>query len=313
MDKKKKMILLMIVPVVVVLLAFVLFQKLSGNNTIAAKDNDQFIVPDVNVNQDTSAKTKMEIYKKQQLREEEKERKYQKGISDDDFFNSVLKEEVQDTTPVEEEFFEEPPKKSSNTSRNSGGGASTKKSYEYNPSVKNRVVEPTVQETPATTKRRRVSGTDGSFSKTGNTNTKTSNIISAVIHNGDKSVKSGSTVRLRLVENCTINGTEIPKNTMISGIASLSNERIKITVSSIKYNNEIFPCKLTVYDNDGIEGIFIPGGITQETKESVSSSTASEVGKHIPLVGGVASDVFKKTVKEPSALIYDNHKITLRQ
>jgi len=147
----------------------------------------------------------------------------------------------------------------------------------------------------------------------GNNKTSTSSdMIHAVIHNGNKAIKTGSTVRIRIVEDCIINGNEIKKNTMVSAIANLTSERIELKISSILYGGNYISTKLLVYDMDGIQGAYVPGGIKQTAKEDVSSEGVNDLSKNVPVVGGFASDIFKKSVKEPSAILYDNHKINLK-
>ena len=161
-------------------------------------------------------------------------------------------------------------------------------------------------------RRRRTSGGTTTTSSKAATSGKTTPMIHAVIHNGNKAVKSGSTVRIRITEDCLINGVEVKRNTIISAIAAFSNERIKLNITSLSYNGQYVDTKLTAYDLDGIHGIFVPGGIKEQTKEDVSSSSADAASGTLPIIGGLAKDMLKKSIKEPSAIIYDNHKITLR-
>lgn len=162
-------------------------------------------------------------------------------------------------------------------------------------------------------KRRVVTKSTSNQNLGGNNKTSTSSdMIHAVIHNGNKAIKTGSTVRIRIVEDCIINGNEIKKNTMVSAIANLTAERIELKISSILYGGNYISTKLLVYDMDGIQGAYVPGGIKQVAKEDVSSEGVDNISKNVPVVGGFASDIFKKTVKEPSAILYDNHKINLK-
>ncbi len=66
----------------------------------------------------------------------------------------------------------------------------------------------------------------------------------------------------------------IPKETFINGIASLSGERLRITVSSIRYRSQLFPVQLIVYDMDGLDGVRVPGAIS---KQVVQQSTDREL------------------------------------
>lgn len=87
--------------------------------------------------------------------------------------------------------------------------------------------------------------------------------IRAVVHE-DQIVQDGSTIKLRIVENTYIGGLEIPANTFIYGICSITDERLNIELDRLVCNNAIYPVKLTAYDIDGIPGIHVPGAITRD-------------------------------------------------
>jgi conjugative transposon TraM protein len=98
------------------------------------------------------------------------------------------------------------------------------------------------------------------------------NAIEAVIHE-TQTIVNGSTVKLRLTNAIFINGTEIPKDNFLFGIASLKGERLEIKINSLRYNNSLFPVDLSVYDMDGLSGIYIPGAINRDVaKESADRS-----------------------------------------
>ena len=98
------------------------------------------------------------------------------------------------------------------------------------------------------------------------------NAIRAVIHE-TQTVVNGSIVKLRLVNDIFINRVLIPKDHFLFGIASLIGERLNIKIKSIAYNNSLFPVELTVYDMDGLDGIYIPGAITRDAaKQSADRS-----------------------------------------
>ncbi|MBF9252128.1 conjugative transposon protein TraM [Pontibacter sp. 172403-2] len=89
------------------------------------------------------------------------------------------------------------------------------------------------------------------------------NAIEAVIHE-TQTVVNGSTVKLRLVNDIYINGVLIPKDNFLFGTASLNGERLSIKINSIRFQNSLFPVELSVYDMDGMDGIYIPGAITRD-------------------------------------------------
>jgi conjugative transposon TraM protein len=98
------------------------------------------------------------------------------------------------------------------------------------------------------------------------------NAVEAVIHE-TQSVVNGSVVKLRLTTDVYINGSLIPRNSFVFGTASLKGERLEIKINAVKFKNSIFPVELSVYDMDGIDGIYIPGAISRDVaKTSVDRS-----------------------------------------
>jgi conjugative transposon TraM protein len=101
------------------------------------------------------------------------------------------------------------------------------------------------------------------------------NTIQAVVHE-DQTLVSGAVVKLRLLDGIYVNGRMIPKGSFIYGTCALSNERLNIRISSIRYLNNILPVALSVYDLDGLEGLYVPGSIGRDAaKNGVSSAVQS--------------------------------------
>lgn len=101
--------------------------------------------------------------------------------------------------------------------------------------------------------------------------------IRAVIHE-DQSLVSGATVKLRLLENIQVQGITIPKDQLIYGIASLNGERLKIAIQHIRMQDQILSVDLRTHDADGLEGIRIPGTISQEVSSQQGSRTIQSLG-----------------------------------
>lgn len=101
------------------------------------------------------------------------------------------------------------------------------------------------------------------------------NTVTAVVAT-TQTVVSGSTVKLRLTNDIYINGSLIPANTFVYGIAALSGERLEIKISNIRYKHSLYPVSLSVFDLDGMAGVYIPGAITRDVaKESANESIQS--------------------------------------
>lgn len=119
---------------------------------------------------------------------------------------------------------------------------------------------------------------NGFYSLIGTTGTEDSqNAIQAVIHE-TQTIVDGSTVKLRLVNDVFINGVHIPKDNFLYGIASLRGERLNIKINSVRYKNSLFPVELSVYDMDGLNGIYIPGAITRDVAKQSADRSMQTIG-----------------------------------
>ena len=93
-------------------------------------------------------------------------------------------------------------------------------------------------------------------------------------------LSSGQRVTIRLMQDLILSsGMRIPANTHISGTCNLGN-RLEIHVTMIHYAGKMFPADLTIYDNDGTEGIYCPiiENKMRQKGENVASSSANTAG-----------------------------------
>lgn len=162
----------------------------------------------------------------------------------------------------------------------------------------------------------------GFYSLQGEDVAKTSN-IRAVVHGEHQNIKSGATVKLRLLDNIKIGETKIPKNTFLYGILSFSGNRAKITISNINYNNNIVPFRGTIYDKDGFEGIAMPENVVDNTVRQAGasaisstdiniSSPSSMISSGVNAVGSVIKSAVSGSVKEGKVSISTNYQVTIK-
>lgn len=102
------------------------------------------------------------------------------------------------------------------------------------------------------------------------------NAIEAVIHETQELVR-GSTVKMRLLNDIYINGQLVPRGQFIYGTCNINNERLKISIESIRSKNNLLPVSLEVYDLDGLPGIYIPGAITDDIARQTTNQTLQDL------------------------------------
>lgn len=96
-------------------------------------------------------------------------------------------------------------------------------------------------------------------------------LIKAIIDEDIKAV-DGSRVRLRLLDDVEIGSLYMPKGSYIYAImGSFSSQRVKGSVKSILLYDEIIKVNLSLYDTDGLEGLYVPSSSFRETARDVAS------------------------------------------
>lgn len=101
-----------------------------------------------------------------------------------------------------------------------------------------------------------------------------SKLIKAII---DENVKAqeGSRVRLRLLDDVEIGDITVKKGTYLyAQMSGFSQQRVKGNVKSVFCRDEIINVSLSIYDTDGLEGLYVPQSSFRETtKEILGSAT----------------------------------------
>ncbi|MDI1305244.1 MAG: conjugative transposon protein TraM, partial [bacterium] len=70
----------------------------------------------------------------------------------------------------------------------------------------------------------------------------------------------------------------IPENNFLFGTASLKGDRLIIKINSLRYGNSLFPVDLSVYDMDGLTGIYIPGAINRDVAKASAGRSMQTLG-----------------------------------
>ena len=102
-----------------------------------------------------------------------------------------------------------------------------------------------------------------------------SNLIQAII---DEEVKAtdGSRLRLRLLDDVVINESIIKKGTYLyAQMSGFSSQRAKGSIKSILLDDKIIKVNLSIYDMDGLEGLYIPKSNFREAAKDVGTSALS--------------------------------------
>ena len=101
------------------------------------------------------------------------------------------------------------------------------------------------------------------------------NVIKAIIDEEIK-VVDGSRVRLRLLDDVEIDHIRLRKGSYLyAQMSGFSKQRIKGKISTIMSGDNILKCNLSLYDMDGLEGLYVPQSAFRETAKDVGSGALS--------------------------------------
>lgn len=131
---------------------------------------------------------------------------------------------------------------------------------------------------------------DSEYFNTLSENDPESHLIKAII---DEEVKAteGSRVRLRLLDDIEIGDIPMKKGSYLyATMSGFSKQRAKGKVESIMVGDELFKVSLTIFDTDGLEGLYVPGLQFMETVKDVGSS-AMQSNMNLNEGGGYGSNV----------------------
>ena len=100
-------------------------------------------------------------------------------------------------------------------------------------------------------------------------------LIKAII---DENVKAtdGSRVRLRLLDDVEINEHVVKRGSYLyATMSGFASQRVKGSISSIMIDDELVKVSLSLYDTDGLEGLYVPSSQLRETTKDVASGAVS--------------------------------------
>lgn len=99
----------------------------------------------------------------------------------------------------------------------------------------------------------------------------------------DRTTKAsdGTRLRFKLLDDVTVGGTRLKKGTYLYGtVTGFSSQRVKASVTSILAGDRFIKVDLAVYDNDGMEGFYVP---TSNFREFSKDAAAGVLGQDIGL------------------------------
>ena len=114
-------------------------------------------------------------------------------------------------------------------------------------------------------------------------------LIKAIIDEDIKAV-DGSRIRLRLLDDVEIGELIVPKGAYLyATMNGFGSQRVKGHVKSMMVDDELLKLNLSIYDTDGLEGLYVPSSTFRETSKDVASSA---LGSNVNMNNGTGGNSF---------------------
>ncbi|MDY4020109.1 MAG: conjugative transposon protein TraM [Prevotella sp.] len=112
-------------------------------------------------------------------------------------------------------------------------------------------------------------------------------LIRAMIDRTTKA-REGTRLRFKLLDDVTVSGVHLTKGTYLYGtVTGFDSQRVMAQITSILVGDRFIKVKLSVYDNDGMEGFYVPESAFRDfVKEAGASATQQNINMESGGYGG---------------------------
>lgn len=95
----------------------------------------------------------------------------------------------------------------------------------------------------------------------------------------DKTTKAheGTRLRFKLLDDVTIHEVRLPKGTYLYGtVTGFGQQRVRAAITSILVGGKFLKVNLSVFDNDGMEGFYVPESAFRDFMKEAGASTVQQ-------------------------------------
>ena len=110
-------------------------------------------------------------------------------------------------------------------------------------------------------------------------------------------LKEGDNVVLRLLETAKVQGLRIPRQSRLIAVAKIEGNRMRLLVKSIEVDGHIIAVKLSAYDMDGQEGVYIPGSEDINALKEVGANIGGSMGTSFTFASSAKDQIISEAAR----------------
>ena len=110
-------------------------------------------------------------------------------------------------------------------------------------------------------------------------------------------LKEGDNVVLRLLETAKVQGLRIPRQSRLIAVAKIEGNRMHLLIKSIEVGGYIIAVKLSAYDTDGQEGVYIPGSEDINALKEVGANIGGSMGTSFTFASSAKDQIISEAAR----------------
>lgn len=110
-------------------------------------------------------------------------------------------------------------------------------------------------------------------------------------------LQEGEYVALRLLETARIRDLRIPRGSKLIAQAKIEGNRMQLLIKSIEVGGQISPVKLSAYDSDGQEGIYIPGSENVSALKEMGANIGGSMGTSFTFASSAKDQIISEAAR----------------
>lgn len=136
----------------------------------------------------------------------------------------------------------------------------------------------------------------GFYSLTGTAAPTIRNTLKVVVDR-TTTLKEGDNVVLRLMETAKVQGLRIPRQSRLIAAAKIEGNRMHLLIKSIEVDGHIIAVKLSAYDTDGQEGVYIPGSEDINALKEVGANIGGSMGTSFTFASSAKDQIISEAAR----------------
>lgn len=110
-------------------------------------------------------------------------------------------------------------------------------------------------------------------------------------------LKEGDNVVLRLLETAKVQRLRIPRQSRLIASAKIEGNRMHLLIKSIEVDGHIIAVKLSAYDTDGQEGVYIPGSEDINALKEVGANIGGSMGTSFTFASSAKDQIISEAAR----------------